>query len=175
MGLAVVHGIVKSLKGAITVRSQPGTGSTFSVYLPIVAGEMVRTVREENRPLLGGKERILFVDDEKPIVEMNTMLLERLGYRVTALSSSAAALDLFMRSPDAFDLVITDQIMPDFTGTDLTKKIRSIRKDIPIILITGFSEVIDWERAKKLGINHILMKPIVRRELADAIRNLLDK
>ncbi len=175
MGLAVVHGIMKSLKGAITVSSQPGKGSVFSVYLPIAAGETGKTVSEEKGALTGGKEHILFVDDDKPLVDMNTLLLKRLGYQVTAFSSSPAAIDEFVRNPDAFDLVITDQVMPDFRGTDLAKKIRSVRKDIPIILITGFSEAVDADRCKKMGINHLLMKPIVRHELASVIRLLLDK
>ena len=175
MGLAVVHGIMKSLKGAITVSSQPGKGFVFSVYLPIAAGETGKTVSKKTGALTGGKEHILFVDDDKPLVDMNTLLLKRLGYRVTAFSSSAAAIDEFVRNPDAFDLVITDQVMPDFRGTDLAKKIRSVRKDVPIILITGFSEAVDAERCKKMGINHLLMKPIVRHELATVIRLLLDK
>ena len=130
---------------------------------------------EKTGVLTGGKEHILFVDDDKPLVDMNTLLLKRLGYQVTAFSSSAAAIDEFVRNPDAFDLVITDQVMPDFRGTDLAKKIRSVRKDLPIILITGFSEAVDAERCKKMGINHLLMKPIVRHELATVIRLLLDK
>jgi PAS domain S-box-containing protein len=174
MGLAVVHGLVKALKGAITVSSELGAGSTFTVYLPIATSETERTVKEESRPLPRGAERILFVDDEKPIIEMNSALLEPLGYHVTAVASSAKALELFTAAPDAFDLVITDEAMPDLTGIELVERIRSLRKNIPIIMITGFSETIDAERAKKMGIREFLMKPLARRELAEAIRNVLD-
>ncbi len=175
MGLAVVHGIVKALKGAITISSEPGNGSTFAVYLPIATNATVRAVKEESRPLPSGEERILFVDDEKPIIEMNIALLERLGYRVVAEESSVKALELFTSDPDAFDLVITDQAMPELTGIELAEKIKSVRSGIPIILITGFSETIDGERAKKIGIRRFLMKPLVRRELAEVIRNVLDE
>ncbi len=174
MGLAVVHGIVKALKGVVTVESELGKGSTFEVYFPIATSDTERTVKEESRPLPAGEERILFVDDEKPIIEMNSALLERLGYRVTAVGSSAKALNLFTAAPDAFDLVITDQGMPDLTGIELVERIRSVRKHIPIIMITGFSETIDAERAKKMGIQQFLMKPVIRRELAEAIRNVLE-
>ena len=122
MGLAVVHGIVKALKGAVAVSSELGKGSTFAVYLPIATSETERTVKEESRPLPRGEERILFVDDEKPIIEMNSALLERLGYHVNAVGNSAEALDLFTAAPDAFDLVITDQSMPDLTGIELVEE-----------------------------------------------------
>jgi len=174
MGLAVVHGIVKSLNGAVTVESQPGKGSVFTVYLPIVARETERTVQEATLPLPGGRERILFVDDETPIAEMNCTILQRLGYEVTALSSSTEAFEVFASHPEAFDLVITDQTMPDLTGAELAKRIRSIRKETPVILVTGFSETMDAERARKIGINQLLMKPIIKQELAEAIRTAME-
>jgi len=174
MGLAVVHGIVKSLKGAITVSSLPGKGSTFTVYLPIAASETERTVQEEALALPGGKERILFVDDETPIAEMNCAILQRLGYEVTALSSSTEAFEVFASRPEAFDLVITDQTMPTLTGAELTKRMRSIRKDIPVILVTGFSETMDADRARRIGIQQLLLKPIIKKELAEAIRSAMD-
>jgi PAS domain S-box-containing protein len=170
MGLAVVHGIVKSLNGMVSVTSRPGEGSLFTVYLPIITSETDRTVQEEVLPLPGGKEHILFVDDEAPIVEMNSMMLERLGYKVTACSSSRKALELFTSNPGAFDLVITDQTMPDLTGAELTKRLRNVRRDIPVILITGFSETMDVDRARRVGIQRLLMKPIIKHELAEAIR-----
>ena len=174
MGLAVVHGIVKSLNGAVTVESQPGKGSVFTVYLPIVARESERTVQEATLPLPGGRERILFVDDEAPIAEMNCAILQRLGYDVTALSSSTEAFEVFASRPEAFDLVITDQTMPDLTGAELAKRIRSIRRETPVILVTGFSETMDAERARKIGIHQLLMKPIIKQELAEAIRSAME-
>ncbi len=173
MGLAVVHGIVKSLNGAIAVSSQPEKGSTFTVWLPMVVSETEGTVREETSPLPGGKEHILMVDDERSIVEMNSTILERLGYEVTALTSSTQALELFTSNPQAFDLVITDQTMPELTGADLARRIRALRKEIPVILMTGFSETIDGERARRMGIRRMLMKPVVKNELAEAIREVM--
>jgi PAS domain S-box-containing protein len=175
MGLAVVHGIVKSLNGMVSVTSQPGKGSLFTVYLPIVTTETRRIVHEETSPLPGGREHILFVDDEGPIVEMNSVILERLGYKVTARSSSREALDLFTSDPKGFDLVITDQTMPDLTGAELTKRIRAVRKDIPVILVTGFSETMDADRARRMGIQRLLMKPIIKHELAEAIREVMNE
>ena len=151
MGLAVVHGIVRSLNGAITVSSTPGIGSVFTVYLPVAISVEQQTVEKEGADPPGGREHILFVDDEAPIVEMNGMLLKRLGYKITAVTSSVEALALFSRTPRAFDLVITDVTMPELTGTELSKKLRSIRSDIPIILVTGFSETVNAERRTKDG------------------------
>ena len=174
MGLAVVHGIVKSLNGAIAVSSQPEKGSTFTVWLPMVVSETEGTVQEETSPLPGGKERILMVDDERSIVEMNSTILERLGYEVTALSSSTQALELFTSNPQAFDLVITDQTMPELTGADLARRIKALRKEIPVILMTGFSETMDGEKARRMGIRRLLMKPVVKNELAEAIREVMN-
>ncbi len=114
------------------------------------------------------------MDDEKPIIELNSALLKRMGYDVTATASSTEALALCSRAPGDFDIVITDQAMPEMTGIDRGKRIRALRKDIPIILVTGFSETIDAERARKLGVQRLLMKPTLRRELARTIRDVLD-
>jgi PleD family two-component response regulator len=125
MGLAVVHGIVKSLKGAISVSSQVGQGLSFTVYLPLASGGSERIVAQENQGLPGGREHILFVDDEKPIIELNSALLKRMGYDVTATASSTEALALCSRAPGDFDIVITDQAMPEMTGIDRGKRIRA--------------------------------------------------
>ena len=121
-----------------------------------------------------GSERILLVDDEKQIVDLEKTMLGRLGYQVTALSSSVDALQVFQAKPGEFDLVITDMTMPNMTGAELAQKLIEIREDIPIILCTGFSEIINQEKAKALGIRHYLMKPVIKSEFAHAVRQVLD-
>jgi two-component system cell cycle sensor histidine kinase/response regulator CckA len=174
MGLAVVHGIVKNHGGAVTVQSEPGKGSIFQVYLPISEKE-VRRGREVTGSIPGGHERILFVDDEKLVVDAVKEMLDHLGYRVTAKTGSVDALELFKREADRFDMVITDLIMPELTGLEMAKEILKIKPGIPLMVFTGFSERIDEKEAKAIGIDAVLKKPLLMRELAQKIRNVLDK
>jgi PAS domain S-box-containing protein len=174
MGLAVVHGIVKNHKGAITVYSETGKGTTFNVFLPRIQDE----IKVENGSLQSiptGKERILIVDDEEPQMQSVTRMLEKLGYSVVGKSDSQEALDAFRAEFGGFDLVITDQAMPKMTGEELAKCILDIRPDVPIILCTGFSEIIDADEAKALGIREFVMKPFTVREMAEKVRKVLGK
>jgi len=173
MGLSVAHGIVKSHGGAITAYSEPGQGSTFRVYLPVLEAGQEAQRLPESEPLPGGSERILLVDDEPALAELGRQLLERLGYRVTSLASSQEALETFKADPQGFDLLITDQTMPRMTGAELAGKILAIRPDIPVILCTGFSAQISDEKAQEIGIRRLLMKPLDARQTARAIREVL--
>ena len=173
LGLAVVHGIVKSHGGEITAKSEVGKGTTFRVYLPVIENG-AEPVQDNQNPIPGGTERILFIDDEDVLVKIGNLVLMRLGYTVTTASSPAEALKLFQATPEKFDLVITDMTMPDMTGDKLAQKLIEIRSDIPIILCTGFSELITKEMAVKIGIRDFLMKPLTARTLAQTIRNVLD-
>jgi signal transduction histidine kinase len=174
LGLSVVHGIVKSHGGVITCKSTPGEGTIFDVYLPEIdtGKEKLEPLEKESLPT--GTERILFVDDEPVLIDLTKKRLENLGYTVITRTSSIEALELFRNNPDKFDLVITDMTMPAMTGDKLTQKMMEIRQDIPIILCTGYSELISEEKAKKIGVKEFIMKPIVIEELAKTIRDVLN-
>jgi PAS domain S-box-containing protein len=175
LGLAVVFGIVKEHHGDINVCSEVGTGTTFTVYLPLMkeSAETVSVGKVETCQT--GNERILLVDDEEPIVRLESQMLERLGYRVTCRTSSVEALKAFAADPEVFDLVITDMTMPNMTGDQLAKELISIRPAIPVIICTGFSERINREKTEALGIKAFLMKPVVRSDMAQMVRSLLDE
>ncbi|MFZ5452629.1 MAG: response regulator [Thermodesulfobacteriota bacterium] len=175
LGLAVAHGIVKSHGGSIEVESLPDQGTTVQVFFP--AREIrVEEERAEAAPLPRGQERILLVDDEPALTEVIKLMLEHLGYQVECHTTSKSALEAFRRQlrEEPFDLVITDMTMPHLTGADLALELLKLRPDLPIILLTGFSEKIDSARAGTLGIQGFLYKPIVMRELAALIRRILD-
>jgi len=174
LGLSVVHGIVKAHNGDIRVYSEPGKGTVFHVYLPLIKPQDKETELALPEMVHGGSERVLLVDDEGPIVRMEKQILERLGYQVTSRSSSIEALEAFRAQPDKFDLVITDMTMPNMTGDKLAGELINIRPDIPVILCTGFSEKISRERVAAMGIKGFLMKPIVNCDLAKTIREVLD-
>lgn len=174
LGLSVIHGIVKSHSGSIHVESRPDHGTVFTVYLPVVQAEDLNTPMCLPQQLPQGNETILFVDDESQITKMMERLLEDLGYRVHPFTNSKAALQAFQQNPNIFDLVITDQTMPAITGIELSKNMMRIRPEIPIIICTGFSEFIDDEKAKRIGIREYVKKPIIKEQLAKMIRKILD-
>ncbi|SLM28055.1 putative Histidine kinase [Desulfamplus magnetovallimortis] len=177
MGLAVIHGIVNNAGGHVCFQSNPETGTTFKVYLPCITEEkkpMTETGNKYNESIKGGDEHLLLVDDEAPVIEMIKLLLMRLGYSISSYSSSIAALEAFRQSPEKFDLLITDLIMPDMTGDRLTSAIKKIRADIPVILCTGFSDELNMNELKSTGVDEIILKPVLNRDIAAAIRKLLD-
>ncbi len=174
LGLSVIHGVIRSMDGAITVESKRGEGSIFTVYLPRQEGGRIATTEAYNAPQ-GNGEHILVVDDEEMIAYLVQELLSSLGYAVTMTTSGKDGLEKFLAKPSAFDAVITDQTMPDVTGTQLAYEIKHIRPDLPVIICTGYSDILDEEKAAQLNIAAFLNKPIRRDILAKTLRGVLDK
>jgi CheY-like chemotaxis protein len=174
MGLSVVHGIVKSYGGTITVESEAGKGTDFHIYIPLLADTEAKKDEHKAEDILGGKESILFVDDEEVIVQIGKVMLTGLGYDFVGTTDSLEALNLFQEQPERFDLVITDMTMPNMTGVELARELMRIQPEIPIILCTGFSEEITPERAKAIGLKNFILKPIIMSQIATAIRHALD-
>lgn len=172
MGLSVAHGVVRKYHGDIKVKSTPGEGALFDVYLPLAGASAEVAVVAEHPPALG-RARVLFVDDEAALAEIGRELLESLGYEVRSETDSRRALQVFRDAPDAFDLLITDQNMPGMTGADLARGALEVRSDLPVLMLTGFSETMSKESAQALGIRDLLLKPILRRDLAAAIEAAL--
>jgi PAS domain S-box-containing protein len=173
LGLSVAHGIVKSHGGAVKVSSVVRKGSVFEIYLPRVKGEASETDKFD-MPLLTGTGRILFVDDEPALTLMGQKILGRLGYRVHTTNSSVEALEIFRSKPNEFDLVITDLTMPGLTGINLAKALLTIRPELPIVLCTGFSDRVNEEMLKSMGIRGLMLKPLTIHELAHSVRMAIE-
>jgi len=174
MGLAIVHGIITGYGGTITVESTQGVGTHFTIYLPWLDAPVMRAAVPE-LPLPHGKGCVLFVDDEDAVTLATRLLLESLGYDVVAHTTSHEALEAFRVSPTRFDVVISDQTMLNMTGEELTYALRHIRPDIPIILCTGFSRLMDAAKAEALGLEALLMKPVDEHELATMLQQILSR
>ena len=173
MGLSMVHGIVSSHNGKISVYSEPGVGTTFNVFFPTLEDDMLPS-KNESKPIPTGEERILIVEDETIIMEMLKQTLKLLGYKVLARCDAREALELFKNAPNNFDLVITDLNMPYLHGDKLALQLKTIRADIPVILCTGFSNKFNSDNLGQNGIDAFIMKPVIKRQIAEMIRELLD-
>ena len=176
LGLSVVHGIVKELGGVILVESHVGIGTTFAVYLPtcLPSEQLEQTADQQDEALLQGTERILLVDDEIQIVRMTGLSLRQYGYEVETCTDSQEARERVQASPNQYDVVVTDQTMPHLTGIQLTAELLQIRPDLPIILCTGYSDLVDEEKAKVVGVREFLKKPFMPDTLAQVVRRVLD-
>lgn len=174
MGLSFIRGIVSNHKGMITVDSTPGKGTTFDVFFPSIEGHVEHDI-EVSDALQRGDENLLFVDDVPEMVNSYRSALVRLGYEVSGRTSSIEALEAFKAQPDKYDLIITDQAMPHLTGQMMAKEMMAIRPDIPIIICAGHGDGLDEDTAKEMGIAAVIMKPIVMRDIAGTIRDVLSK
>jgi PAS domain S-box-containing protein len=174
MGLAVVYGIIKKHDGDIKIQSELGKGTTVEMLFPI-SEAMVKKETKRSEVLPTGTEHILFVDDEPSLVNIGVHILGQQGYIITGLRSSTEALDLFQKEPDEYDLIITDMAMPDMPGDKLIKEVLKIRPNMPIILCSGYSDRINEDMLKELGITAYAMKPLNGVELIKTVRNVLDK
>jgi CheY-like chemotaxis protein len=172
MGLAIVHGVVSSHGGAIVAESRLGQGATFTIYLPRLPDAPLSASSPE-MSLPRGQERLLVVEDDETLARLAQVQLTELGYVVRVCTSSGEALTLLQADPQAFDLVLTDQTMPHMTGDVLAQELRRLRPELPIILLTGYNPLVDAEKARALGIDAFLLKPLELHELAQAIRQVL--
>ncbi|NOY28765.1 MAG: response regulator, partial [Planctomycetes bacterium] len=175
LGLSVVHGAVTSLGGTIEVQSVIGKGTTFVVYLPCT--EKIPT--SDKRPQLkrgmgGGDEHVLVVDDEQSVLESTQFMLQQLGYHVTTCASANEAINCFSAGPQDYDLVLSDMTMPRTSGVELLRRIRELRADLPVVLMTGFAGLLNEEELQRIGINRFLIKPISSQKLGSTIRSCLD-
>jgi CheY-like chemotaxis protein len=178
LGLSMVHGITKNCGGTVVLESNVGKGTSIYVYLPRMnSGQALKETIKGTvaQPAPTGAERILFIDDEPELVALSRQILESLGYQVVTKNNGIDALKEFRENPNHFDVVVTDMTMPKMTGEKLARELISIRPEIPIILCTGFSEQINEQKAKAIGIKAFLMKPLTVTRLAKAVRSVMDE
>lgn len=174
LGLSVVHSIVQNHGGFINCYSEPGAGTVFRVYFPLIqSGEKASHVADTIRPA-NGSERVLVVDDEEMVGLLIARTLQTLGYMVTATSDPLAALETVEKNPAQFDLMITDVTMPHMNGIELVSRVRKIRADLPVIICSGFSDLLNEDKIKALGVSSYLMKPVIIKDLAAAVRDAID-
>jgi len=174
MGLSTVQGIINQHDGLIKVISTLGEGTTFELYFPVIEKAQTVEPTPTNEDMPKGTEKILFIDDDEMLANLGTMMLSEMGYQVTMMTDSTEALKLFVANPDHFDLVITDQTMPQLTGKELIPKLKQIRPDIQTIICTGYSSKVDEAEAQKLGADAFMMKPLDLPVLLQTIRKVLE-
>jgi PAS domain S-box-containing protein len=174
LGLAMVHGIMRDHDGAVVIQSEIGKGTAAKCYFPILITEESEEVAFEGKAPRGRGERILFVDDEEVLARLGSRRLGALGYEVRVASDPAVALEIFRADPGAFDLVVSDYLMPRTTGLDLARELHAIRNDVRIVLLTGFLEDIPDEELRAAGIRDVLKKPVTQVQLGIAVRSALD-
>ena len=174
LGLSLVHGIVSDLGGGIDVISKVGQGTRFEIWLPITGETGKPALEEERAPPLGHGETVMVVDDEQPLVALTEEMLANLGYEPVGFESSAAALHALQEQPRRFDVILTDEAMPELTGTDLSAEIQRLRPDIPIILVSGYGGTQLTARAAANGVSLVLRKPLRSSELAQALARVLE-
>jgi PAS domain S-box-containing protein len=173
LGLSVVHGIVRALNGIITVYSQPGKGSTFRLYLPASAGSVPSVApKHELSRQRGSGQRVLYVDDEEMLVQLGRNLLEALGYTPSVFRSAEEALTAFRREPKAFSAAITDLSMPGLSGFDLARALLELRRDLPILVMSGYVGPYERELARQVGVQHVALKPVGLHDLADLLARM---
>jgi CheY-like chemotaxis protein len=169
LGLSVVHGIMKNHDGGIAVYSEPGRGTAFRLFFP-AAGAAIAPVHEGPGPIMRERtENVLYVDDEEALVALVRRTLERLGYKVTGETNPVRAIELFRANPKAFDVVVTDLAMPQLSGFDLARQLFAIRPDIPIVMTSGFVRPEDQERARRMGLRDLILKPDTIEQLGDTL------
>jgi CheY-like chemotaxis protein len=174
LGLAMVHGIVKDHGGMIKVYSEKDSGTAFQIFLPCL-DEKSTVADSQPKPLSRGSEQILFLDDDKVLVDIGEQMLQKLGYKVDSRTSPYEALEVFRANPQKYDLVITDMTMPQMSGDAFAQEALKIRSDVPIILCTGFSNLMSPERAEEFGIRGFLMKPLTMVDLSKNIRKVIEQ
>jgi CheY-like chemotaxis protein len=170
--LSLVHGIVSDLGGGIEVHSQQGEGATFTVFLPWQSSVAAPETVHEEVPA-GTGETVLLVDDEEALVRLGEEMIAGLGYEPIGFTSSAAALEAFRAAPERFDAVLSDESMPEMTGSELARAIREIRGDIPIVLMSGYVTSALAHRARAAGVLDVLAKPLVASDIARSLAGAL--
>jgi nitrogen-specific signal transduction histidine kinase len=177
LGLSVVHGIIEDHGGAITVDSAPGRGTTFTVWLPVATSPASGPVGHRDRPShpMGRGERILVVDDEPAVAQAGARILDRLGYRTSAFTHGADALDAFRRDPSGYAALVSDLTMPDITGADVVREVFALRPHLPVLITTGYMRSQDVEHIRALGVRNFLQKPFTIESLAESVRKTLDR
>jgi CheY-like chemotaxis protein len=173
LGLSLVHGLVTDLGGAIDVRTTVGSGTTFTIWLPIAGEASVRSAEASAEAPRGHGQTVMIVDDEKPLVALGEEILAQLGYEPVGFNSSVAALAAFREAPRRFDIVLTDETMPELVGTALAREIHLLRPDIPIVLMSGYSGAQLLDHARAAGVREVLRKPLRSKDIAECFARVL--